>query len=699
MPLFLMLGFALASGPANTPAATRVVNDVSPAARTGTPCGRFGATDDPPAKEWERVLTTTYTVGVTPVQDTLMWVSCGENELRIYVYNIKDPTRPLIDSFPETGGPTGWGIRDMAWKASTNEVFAGFDNQRFHVYNATTRVPNHTYTVSGYTGTVRGFGYDPDQDSCWTCDFDTSPMTKFSIAGANGHGVKAAAAMKYSYGIARSRLQNCFWVTQAGTAGSSPIYKMDSSYAWVDSFNPTDWDLGGGCEMWKDTFLLAVEQAASGPDAIWCFKFGIPSHDVGVDAIVAPSSGINPGPVTPEARVKNFGANEESGFPVTCWIDSGATRVYSASTTLPGPLGAGGEANVTFAPNWNPGPAGARYNVTMFTALGGDVDAHDDTATGTTTVTGAVFADTIHVRPAGSIPPTIDGSIAPGEWSASTAYDVSDLAGRGGTPQPAGSSIAYFLYDSAFVYLAMDCPNRTIRVDWDQFGSYMDEDGSGTWSTDSSEGGCAVEYVEPSDEVIYRAMLDTVPDTWEMGVLPGALSASSLSSGHLQFETRIPIGAAKWEYSINPGDAVGYFQYTAFDNNSSYVGWWPQTLTSSQWSYPQYYGPMVFDAIIPGVEDGSAKTPLAMYKVSPSIVRDQACISYYVGYRANVELGVYDASGSLVRTLATGVAAPGERTVTWNRTDNGGKRVAAGTYFYRLSVDDRSVSGKAIVLK
>jgi len=335
--------------------------------------------------------------------------------------------------------------------------------------------------------------------------------------------------------------------------------------------------------------------------------------------------------------------------------------------------------------------------VTMFTALGGDVEVHDDTAIGTTTVTGAVFADTIHVHSAAS-PPTIDGIIAPDEWLASIMYDVSDLAGRGGTPQPAGSSIAYFLYDSAFVYLAMDCPNRTTRVDWDQFGPYMDEDRNGIWSIDSSEGNHWVEYVG-GDSVIYCALLSTLPDTWTMGVAPGATGASSLSSGHLQFEASIPIGAARWEYNINPGDTVGYFQYTSFDTNSSYVGWWPQSLTTSQWSYPRYYGPMVFDTIIPGVEDRSPKPLFALYKASPSIVRDQACISYYVGRQANVELAVYDATGSLVKTLVTGEAAPGERTVIWNRTDNGGKRAAAGTYFYRLTVDDRSVSGKAIVLQ
>jgi hypothetical protein len=136
-----MLVLALAPGLA--------VNDVNPAASPRTPSGAFSTMDSPPTKEWAKVLNSTYSVGVTPVQDTLMWVSAGQSEMKIYIYNIKDPARPLIDSFPQTGGPTGWGIRDMAWKPSTNEVFAGFDNRMFHVYDATTHVPNHTYMVSG----------------------------------------------------------------------------------------------------------------------------------------------------------------------------------------------------------------------------------------------------------------------------------------------------------------------------------------------------------------------------------------------------------------------------------------------------------------------------------------------------------------------------------------------------------------------
>jgi hypothetical protein len=692
--------FALSLVYALALAAVPTVNDVNPAAPAQSPYRPSCAMDSAPTKEWTRTLTSVYSVGVTPVQDTLMWVSAGQSELKIYIYDIKDPARPLIDSFPQTGGPTGWGIRDMAWKASSNEVFGGFDNRQFNVYDATSHAVKHTYMVSGYSGVVRGFGHSPLQDSCWTCNFDSSPMTKFSITGANGHQVRATSRMASAYGIAVDAYQHCFWITQAGTSGASPTLKMDFAYSVIDSFNAEGWEQGGGCEMWKDTFLLQLNQST--PDEVFCMRFNLgplPSHDVGVCAIVAPPGNINPGSFMPKARVMNFGLGPEANIPVTCWIDSAGVRVYSAYETLPGPLGPGLEADVAFAPNWNTGPVGAQYDVTMFTTLGGDEDTHNDTLTAPTTVAGAIFADTIHVHDAGATAPTIDGNIDAGEWSASTIYDISDILGRGGIPRPAGSCLAYFLYDSSFVYLAMDCPNRTARVNLDQFGPFMDEDWNGRWSVDSSEGGYAIEYADPRDEVIYRAVLDSFANMWEMGVAPGALSASSLASGHLQFEAQVPIGAYKWQLSIHSGDILGYFQYTAVDSSRNYIGWWPQTVTISQWPNPGYYGTMVFDSLASGVRDRNTEVPFALYRARPSVVRDQALISYYVGRQADVRLAMYDASGSLVRTLVSGRVAPGNHVATWNRTDDTGWRVADGTYFYRLVVDGVAVSGKAIVLK
>jgi len=698
--LCLMLGLALAAGPANMPA-PKVVNDVNPAAPRKASLRPSSAFMVPPETVWTKALTGTYNVGVTPVQDTLMWVSAGQSELRIYIFNIKDPARPLIDSFAQTGGPTGWGIRDMAWKASTDEVFAGFDNRTYHVYNATTHVPNNTYMISGYSGTVRGMAYSASEDSCWTCDFATSPMTKFSITGTNGHQVKAATEMGSAYGLALDTIQHCFWMSNAGTAGASPFWKIDyPDYTVSDSFNPSGWQMGGGCEIWMDTFLLALNQTT--PDAVWCFKFDIvppPDHDVGVFSITAPPATMGQDSIYPIVRIKNYGANPESIIPVTCWIDSLGTRVYAGTDTLAGPLAAGATAYDTFPTPWYAGPPGAEYAVTMFTELPGDLDLTNDTMVGSTQISGAVFSDTIHVRRLASVKPNIDGVINDGEWGGSVEYDISDLAGRGGSgPQPAGSVLAYYLYDSAaaFMYFAVDCPNSPGRTDYDQFGPYMDEDWSAYWSADSSEGNYWVEYVG-GDSVIYRALLDLTPTVWIYGSVPGAVSRSSISSGHLQFETKVPVGTQKYQLNVMPGDTVGYFQYVAVSGGSFYNGWWPQTLLNANWANPQYYGTMIFETEVGIQEPPSAE--FALYKASPTIVCDQARINYYVSGNSDVSLGVYDVTGKLVKTLAGGLIGPGVHNAVWDRTDNSGRRISNGTYFYRLAVDGKSVSSKAIVLK
>lgn len=103
-----------------------------------------------------------------------------------------------------------------------------------------------------------------------------------------------------------------------------------------------------------------------------------PAHDVGVSKIVIPAPNIGPGAYQPKARVTNFGASPENNIPVYCWIDSGATRVYSQMATIAGPLQPGDRTEVTF-PVWNTGPGGANYTLTMFTDLSGDLNRTNDT--------------------------------------------------------------------------------------------------------------------------------------------------------------------------------------------------------------------------------------------------------------------------------------------------------------------------------
>jgi flagellar hook assembly protein FlgD len=51
----------------------------------------------------------------------------------------------------------------------------------------------------------------------------------------------------------------------------------------------------------------------------------------------------------------------------------------------------------------------------------------------------------------------------------------------------------------------------------------------------------------------------------------------------------------------------------------------------------------------------------------------------------DVNLAIYDITGSLVKTLVNGSLEAGSHSIVWDGKDNGGSDVSSGVYFYRLS--------------
>lgn len=84
----------------------------------------------------------------------------------------------------------------------------------------------------------------------------------------------------------------------------------------------------------------------------------------------------------------------------------------------------------------------------------------------------------------------------------------------------------------------------------------------------------------------------------------------------------------------------------------------------------------------------------------PTLTKAYAAIKYTTTESRNVSLKIYNASGRLVRTL---VDRPRERsgtkTVYWNGKDNGGKTVASGVYFFRLTAENKVATKKIVVIR
>ncbi len=96
------------------------------------------------------------------------------------------------------------------------------------------------------------------------------------------------------------------------------------------------------------------------------------------------------------------------------------------------------------------------------------------------------------------------------------------------------------------------------------------------------------------------------------------------------------------------------------------------------------------DRVIPGAPAGR------LNPAAPNPFNPRTSVSFVLVKDEFIELGVYDMSGRLVRTIATGLHTAGLHEVVWNGQDDGGQRVASGVYLVRLSgdgfVETRSVS-------
>jgi len=84
---------------------------------------------------------------------------------------------------------------------------------------------------------------------------------------------------------------------------------------------------------------------------------------------------------------------------------------------------------------------------------------------------------------------------------------------------------------------------------------------------------------------------------------------------------------------------------------------------------------------------------------APNPFRSDARIRYGVGAQAKSELQIFDVSGRLLKTLASGVQGPGLYEVVWSGDTDGGERVGPGLYFARLTAPGLSETEKILRIR
>jgi hypothetical protein len=78
-----------------------------------------------------------------------------------------------------------------------------------------------------------------------------------------------------------------------------------------------------------------------------------------------------------------------------------------------------------------------------------------------------------------------------------------------------------------------------------------------------------------------------------------------------------------------------------------------------------------------------------LFQNYPNPFRPQTVIRYDLPEAGAVRLCVYNVLGQTVRTLVDGQRSPGTHTVTWDARDGSSRRMASGSYLYRLEVEGK----------
>jgi flagellar hook assembly protein FlgD len=89
-----------------------------------------------------------------------------------------------------------------------------------------------------------------------------------------------------------------------------------------------------------------------------------------------------------------------------------------------------------------------------------------------------------------------------------------------------------------------------------------------------------------------------------------------------------------------------------------------------------------------------------LFEAYPNPFNPQTTIAFDFPKRESVTLRVFDMSGRLVRSLITAeLNTPGRHEVVWNGRDDSGRKVASGTYFYRLETGNYTETKRMALIK
>ena len=178
----------------------------------------------------------------------------------------------------------------------------------------------------------------------------------------------------------------------------------------------------------------------------------------------------------------------------------------------------------------------------------------------------------------------------------------------------------------------------------------------------------------------------------------------NLGNAPLQGEISVPE-----RFTLLPGSGVQTIDYTigAYNNATYTLVYNPEdmfefigemTISTNDETRPLY----TIELIVYG-DPVSTNDPIALETRLignyPNPFNPETSISFHLANSQNVEIGVYNIRGQLVKTIINDTLEKGNHTITWNGTDSNNTAVSSGVYFYKFISADLTQVNKMILLK
>ncbi|NNE43526.1 MAG: T9SS type A sorting domain-containing protein, partial [Gemmatimonadetes bacterium] len=163
---------------------------------------------------------------------------------------------------------------------------------------------------------------------------------------------------------------------------------------------------------------------------------------------------------------------------------------------------------------------------------------------------------------------------------------------------------------------------------------------------------------------------------------------STAAAGDLDGDGDVEIAFASYDQTVNVLDFSGPATPAALE--------WA-TLGGNAGRNSVYGGTVLNPTTVTGPGSGSVGREL--HPSAPNPFRGETRLRLSLPASGSAELDVFDVSGRRVRTVWSGPLGPGRHDLQWDGRDAGGRRVAAGVYFYRLRTDDGVRTRKGVLLR